>query len=157
MGRPRKIDKKRTAELCDLLTRGVPQATAARMVGISETALHNWKAHARKVLDAAGLEDSKQRGYTTRVADRDKPYVEFWESVENARAEAEVLMIDRVRQIAEGHGRDSLRAATWWLDRAHPDRWAQRQRVEVGGVEGGDVVIKIEYEPGDNEKEMPAA
>ena len=154
MARPTKLNKPLIASLIAHLKRGVPQRTACLLVGLSESGLHKWKNHANTVLAKHEIDGSSHPKYAETIPKRDQPFVEFMESVESARAEAEVRMIEIVRKHAVA---GDVKAAQWWLDRAYPERWAARQRLEVVGADDGPVTIRVEYEPGDDEKEMPAA
>ncbi len=152
MPRPRKITAARRKRIAEHLRKSVPQETACRLEGVSTTAYYAWRARGRKA-------DDEANGVKARISKADLPYVEFWEVTEKARAEAEQTMIGHVRVIARYADKDAdrLRAATFMLDRMYPDRWAQRKLIELGGVEGGPVEIKIEYEPGERDDEEDAA
>ncbi len=152
MARPRKITVARRKRIAVHLRRNKPQETACRLEGVSPATYYEWRAHGRKALEAAN-------GIKARLVKADLPYVEFLEVTENARAEAEQSMIDLVRQIARDGEKDAdrLRAATFMLDRMYPDRWAQRKHLEVTGAQEGPIEIRVEYEPGDIEREEDAA
>ncbi len=152
MARPRKITVARRKRIAVHLRNSTPQETACRLEGVSTTAYYAWRARGRKA-------DDKANGIKARIPKADFPYVEFWEVTEKARAEAEQTMIGHVRAIAafaEKEG-DRLRAATFMLDRMYPDRWAQRKHLEVTGAQEGPIEIRVEYEPGDIEREEDAA
>ena len=102
---------------------------AAQLAGISETTLYRW-------LDAG-------REAKTGV------YREFWEAVEQAKAQAEAKYLTAVRMIAhDAKHRDRLRAATWWLERRHAGRYSPTQITKLEGEIG---VRRIASEMTDDE------
>lgn len=130
---PKKIDK-----LCELLEQGVPQVAAAPAAGISIASLTGWKTRGRKAQEHIDSGGKARKG--------EAPYLEFLGRVEAARSKAETRFTLYVtRAAADG----DVRAAMWWLDRARPERWAQRQRHEVTGSDGE--AIRIELVWGDPE------
>lgn len=168
MPRPGILTPALTEEIVAHLKRCVPQDTAARYVGISPAAFYKWKARGTLALetatalwentplppfdpaDPASHESREAPGAIDFAPAEERIYIEFVESVEAARAEAEVRMVEVVRKAAvEG----DVKAAQWWLDRAYPERWAQRQRLELTGAQDGPINILVEYEPGDLTKE----
>ena len=119
-------------ELCELLKEGIPQSAAAPSVGISRGTLQSWKARGRAARENSIGGDS--------IEPSEALYLDFLDRVEAARAAAEITMTRYVTKTAAG---GDVRAAMWWLDRARPERWAQRHRHEVTDSDGEDVRIKL--------------
>ena len=69
-------------------------------------------------------------------------YVEFFEALEKAEADAEVFDIALIRQAAQG---GSWQAAAWIRERKAPDRWGRKDasKVEVTGPDGGPIDMKV--------------
>lgn len=57
------------------------------------------------------------------VPEAERPYVEFAEAVEKARAEAVVFNLALIRQAAQG---GSWQAAAWYLERTRPEQYGRR-------------------------------
>ena len=147
VGRPTKaLDDNLRDQILNLIRLGVPQEVAARRFNLAPSTLFRWLKQGRDALDALDVDYPTAAQITDPVK---RIYAEFSEAVDAARAEAEVDMTLLVRRAAV----TDVKAAMWWLDRAHPERWAQRQTTRLEGADGGDVTIKIEW-PGDKpEKE----
>jgi hypothetical protein len=138
IGRPPDLSRDEVQDkvemLCDLLKRGVPQVAACGVAGIPVSTLHSWKKRAREAIE--DIPKGKE------PAPDEAPFIDFLDRVEGARAEAEVRYSQMVFNAAQG---GNVQAAMWWLDRAHPERWAQRQRVEVTGEDGEDLTIVLKF------------
>lgn len=78
---------------------------AAQLAGISESTLYSWLEKGR-----AGGGDC---------------YQDFLEKTTRAKAEAEAKLIKNIRI----NSADDWRAAAWILERRHPSRWANAQRI----------------------------
>ena len=133
-GRPRLLEEHPDLvdRLCDLLEQGVPQSAAAPSVGIHRQTLQLWKKRGR-----AAAETAETGG---RVPKTEQVYLDFLSRIEESRNKAETRMTLYVSRAAAG---GDVRAAMWWLDRARPERWAQRQRHEVTGGDGEAVRIEL--------------
>jgi len=134
MSRPGKLTQERQDRICGMLRNGIAQDAAALANGITPRTLHNWKARGQDALDAAADDDAADAS----LPEDDQPYVQFLRAVEKARGEAEAAMTMLVSRAAQS----DPKWAAWWLDRAHPERWAQRQQVTV--AQEGEVRIRLE-------------
>lgn len=101
MTRPTKLNDQIKEKIVQRIRAGNTLDTAARSAGISESTFHRW---IRKGKD-------QERG----------PYREFYEDVQQARADAEARHVAQIAEAAKGN----WRAAAWWLERNFPDKWAQ--------------------------------
>lgn len=124
MARPTKLDKELQDRFIAAIQAGNDKKVAAQMVGIGETTLYRWLS-----------EGSKE--------DADQEFREFRELVIRAEAQAEVSKVAQVT-IAVNNG--EWKAATWWLERKHPERWAQTQRIqtEISGPNGGPIKLSVD-------------
>ncbi len=124
-GRRSKLTAERQVKICALIRAGNYAFVAAEVAGISQTTFFRWCEYGRK---------AQKEG-------RRSKYREFWEAVETAASEAEVLFVEQNRKAAaEG----DVQAAQWWLMHRFPDRWGlQQSRQEQTGKEGGPIVIKV--------------
>lgn len=104
---------------------------AAQSAGVAVATVYNWLARGEEHRDSNG-----------KTPAREKPYVEFLEAVEKARADAVVANLALVRKAAQ---RGSWQAAAWWLERTRPDKFGRRDRheVDVSGKTESKVTIEI--------------
>jgi hypothetical protein len=123
-GRKSKLDKDRQDKLLKAIRVGNDKKVACALAGISEATLYRW------------LEQSREKNASEQLR-------EFRESFERVEAEAEVLKVSRIAQAAD-NGR--WQAAAWWLERKHPDRWAQQTKIkaELSGPDGAPITISVE-------------
>lgn len=119
MGRPTKLTPEVQDRIIQALKAGNYVETAAEYAGIGKTTFYRW------------MEQGKQasRGI----------YREFRDAVMRARAEAEARNVAIIQKAAP----DDWRAAAWWLERAFPDRWGPRQKLEHSGPEGGPIPAEV--------------
>jgi hypothetical protein len=117
-------DQEIVDEVLDNVKAGNTQAVAAQAAGIAPATFYNWQRRAE-------IE-------RTRIAqgfppiEREAPYVEFLERLEQAEGQAEAGMVAEVRADPSG--------ARWILPRRWPQRWSQTSRqaiqVAVQGARG---------------------
>ncbi len=130
---------KLTPELLDRLEKALAAGnyveTACSYVGISHSVFYHWLAEAKK---------PKAR----------KIYLEFLDTIERARAVAEIRNVQIVQAAAQGRPGNpqtgetekdpDWRAATWFLERAYPRKWGRHERVELSGTEGGPINVSVD-------------
>jgi hypothetical protein len=108
---PAKLTPDRTAAICDLLRQGVPQRIAARSCGVSVSTMFRWKQLGREALEAGG-----------EIEPLDRPFVEFYDAVEQATTDAKRAYSLLVQKAAID--RDVTQAQEW-LERStahrHPE------------------------------------
>ena len=100
-GRPTKLTDALSARIILTIRAGNYLETAAAVNGIGESTLHSWLEKGR-------------RGR--------RPYVEFLESVEKARAASEAAALKVIKDAMP----ENWQAAAWYLERSRPDRWGKR-------------------------------
>lgn len=99
-------------------------------------------------IEYATMREWVQRGEGTHPTRRNAPeYAEFAEAVTQAIAQAEVTLVKRVNDATK----DDWRAATWMLERRHPERWANTQRIQI------EVQKELERTLDQLEKQLPPA
>lgn len=119
--RPTKLNEDVTHRVTALLRNGNYIATACQVAGISVQSYYAWTER--------GEADTEQ-GHATVFA-------EFAEACARARGEGEALLLQTIRQAAQGTERrpGDWRAAAWILERTAPDKFGQRQEVKhTGGL-----------------------
>ena len=119
MGRPTKLTPEVQDRIIQALKAGNYVETAAEYAGIGKTTFYRWMEQGAKA----------SRGI----------YREFRDAVTRARAEAEARNVAIIQKAAP----DDWRAAAWWLERAFPDRWGPRQKLEHSGPDGAPIAAEV--------------
>lgn len=110
--RKKGITKEKIDKIVKCISLGNYATTAAMYVGISETAFYNWIRRGRN-----GNPDDPA----------DELYIELYERVNVARAEAE---INDIEIITEGAKTD-WRAAAWRLARRNAGKWSEESKGDI--------------------------
>ena len=106
-GRPTKLTKEIINEICQLLRAGSYIETACNFVGLHKDTYYRW-----------AKEGARAKGGIKKI---------FSDSVKKAIAEAEIRDLEEIRK------NDSWQSKAWRLERRFPDRWGNRQKVELSG------------------------
>jgi len=106
MAKPSKLNKDRKERLLESIAAGNYLKVACAYAGISYSTYRNWMVQGEQ---------------TTKGQ-----YRKFFEEVNEAIAEAEVVSVARIKK---AENRD-WRAAAWLLERRHPERWANTHRIQ---------------------------
>lgn len=105
---------------------------AAEHAGVAESTVYAWIARGQEhAYDLTkGIES---------VPKAERPYVEFAEAVEKARASAVVFNLAMIRRAAIA---GDWKAAAWWLERTRPGQFGRQLRVDanVKGQKGPEAV-----------------
>ena len=104
------------------LETGLNMATSAKRVGLSANTVKTW------------LRMGRDGG------DVDPKYLDFAIRVDAAQAEGEGTMLERIRTAASQEG--DVKAAQWYLERLHPEKYGKQSRLEVTGADGEDLIPK---------------
>lgn len=123
-GRKSKLTPEVVEKITGAIKMGNDNKVAAALAGISEPTYYMW-------LDKAKEPNAR------------KVYVEFLESVEQAQAQAEAFAVAKVQKAAND---GKWQASTWWLERKHPKRWGQTNKIkqEISGVNGEPINISVD-------------
>jgi transposase len=112
MARKTKLDAVRQKKIVEALRDGNFVTTAANLAGVDDDTVHRWVKRGRE--EAA---EGQQTIYTRFVEDFDR-----------ATAEAESTHVAVLKAAARD---GEWRASSWWLERRFPDRWGDRQRIDL--------------------------
>lgn len=139
MARPTLLTPERTQKIAELIVAGNDAETAVVASGISTTTYYNWMARGRA--EIARMVDTNR----SKPKAAEAIFVEFVETIEKARAEAEARLVILVSKAAADP--KTWQAATWLLERREPKRWGRINRTEITGADGGaiqsETVVKV--------------
>jgi len=108
-----KLDESRHERLVNALAVGVFRTVAAEHAGIHRSTLYAWL----------------ERGEADWQAGKDTPHAKLHEAVLSAEASAE----HRCAELIQSAAKEDWRAAAWFLERRHQDRWGGKVAVEHSG------------------------
>ncbi len=120
-GRIPKIDGATVNRILTLLKVGNTNEIAAEAAGITKATFYNWMKRGRKAKLA--LEEDED----INVPDSELVYVDFFDSVKKAKAEAIASAVVNVRTAMP----TNWQAAMTFLERRDPDHWGRRDRLDV--------------------------
>lgn len=121
-GRPTKLTPQTQAKIVQAIVGGNDITVAAAYAGIHKAQFYRW------------LEKGEQQ--------QQGIYRAFRDAIEKAQADAETR---NVALIAKAAQEGTWTAAAWWLERKYPERWGRKERHEVTGKDGKDLVIRVVY------------
>ena len=119
LGRPTKLTAEVRAKVLDCLSVGAYAYTAAAAAGIAESTYYAWLDRGKAARDRIDAGES--------VHEDELEFLEFSESVTRVTAEAELRALQAVQDACL----TDWRAASWFLERRHPQRWRPVARVDV--------------------------
>lgn len=128
MSRPTLLTPERTEKIVALIAAGNFAETAALAAGISKQTYYNWLARGRVERERLTEKPS------LKPRTKEEPYLEFFDAVEKARAEAEARMVVLITKAAQEPR--TWQAAAWWLERVAPQKYGRVNRTELSGPEG---------------------
>ncbi len=134
-GRPSKLTPALLTRLLALVRDGVPIDVAVAAVGVHRATFFSWAKRGREA-------SAKAKGGEALDAE-ERRYAAFAEDLEEARAQAEATAVGVVRTAMSS----SWQAATWYLERAHPQRWGRRraepETPPQPAVDSGDTIVQL--------------
>jgi hypothetical protein len=84
--------------------------------------------HLEPACNLAGIDYSTFRNWMRKGEQVSKgEYFDFFQEVTRAIAQAEAVLLGRVKRASE----EDWRAATWILERRYSDRWSNKQRIQI--------------------------
>lgn len=117
MARPSKLTPEVLSTVSSYLAVGSTLEVAASAAGVGTRTLERWLQRARELVDR--VEQHR------RVESRDRVYLELMEAITTREAEAEVKALATIQKSALG---GDWRAAAWYLEKRHPDKYGVRRR-----------------------------
>lgn len=118
------------SKMMDALRSGNYMETAAQYAGVYPRTAFGWMEKGRAALELSPEQwDSRQ-----------KLYVQFVTSVEEAQAQAETRNVALIQQAAT----ESWQAAAWWLERSRPRHYGRYYRHEITGDQDSPIKVSVE-------------
>jgi hypothetical protein len=111
LGRPTKLTPGVRAKVLDCLSVGAYAYTAAAAAGIAESTYYAWLDRGKAARDRIDAGES--------VHEDELEFLEFSESVTRVTAQVELRALQAVQDACL----TDWRAASWFLERRHPQRW----------------------------------
>lgn len=152
--RPRRLSPTILTELVKVLVDGNYISTACQYVGIAESTYYDWRERGQREVERLDIQDLDGEAMANEACCGDAfealarcpesfdpkewVFVVFKYQTERARARAEVGSLKLIRDAAD----TSWRAAAWYLERTHPERYGLRQSVNLAGSPGSPVEVK---------------
>lgn len=124
-----KLNKTLTKKMCKCIEEGNYISTACKLVGIERHTHYDWMKYGKKGI---------------------KPFKDYYDAVNEAKARAEANMVEVVHDSAILD--KNIGAAQWWLARMHPERWAKKDRVEAK-VDTSQKIEIVTVSPSNDESE----
>ncbi|MGH8543148.1 MAG: hypothetical protein ACREX3_05845 [Gammaproteobacteria bacterium] len=121
IGRPTKLNKAVAAKILKELERGAPIEAAGPLAGIGRRTFYDWMYRGARAL--AAEEAGKE------VPEEEKPFMEFYTAVEEARSEWETRQLEGIEEAGKS-GPQYWTARAWLLERRMPEKYALKARVE---------------------------
>lgn len=118
-GRRSTLTPEKFERIIGLIRNGNYQTTAAAAAGVPIRTFFKWIERGKRAADY--YEEDKW------VEPSEELYYNLYKAVEQARAEAEASNVLIIRNEAN----KTWQAAAWMLERAHPDRWGRRDKVDA--------------------------
>lgn len=123
----KKLDAALIEKAHKLVSEGHYAIVVCAYLGIGETTYYRWIEKAK--------EDVKQNKISI--------YREFWESVKEAEAKAEMR---HLQTIAKAATEGNWQASAWFLKTKHRDRWSERQEVTLQGDPDKPLEIRTSWQ-----------
>jgi hypothetical protein len=111
---------------------GVSLEAAAHYASIHPATLFRYMERGREE------RDSRENG--NRPNKPAQVYLDVLETVERARAQAEVRNVAIINNAAAN---GTWQAAAWWLERTMPQKYGRRLQTEVSGPDGGAIDVSV--------------
>lgn len=122
-----KLNKELIEKAHILISEGHYAVVVCAYLGIGETTYYRWIEKAK--------EDISNNKKTI--------YRDFWESVNEAEAKAEMRHLQNIAKAATD---GTWQASAWMLERKHRNRWSTKQEVQLSGDEEKPVRVKLKWD-----------
>lgn len=110
------VDEQKTKVLLDALRGGADINTAAQFAGLNYGTVFRWVER--------GQHENERREAGFPPREEESPYLDLWQAMRKARAEA---VVRNVAQIQKAANQGEWKAAAWWLERTVPEFYAKQR------------------------------
>jgi hypothetical protein len=124
------IDDPQVKQLLSALQAGNFVEDACDFAGIAKSTVYRW-------LDR-GLQESDSIAAGEKPNKNERVYLELWDAIKSARAEAKVRNVAIIQNAAKN---GTWQAAAWWLERTAPQQYGRRLSAEISGEDGGAIKV----------------
>lgn len=114
-------------KICKAIADGNYIETACQLSGISKETYYRWIKYAEG-------EEAPEWGGDKEI------YCNFYDAIKKAESEAEAFFLSQIKRAAPR----SWQAAAWYCERKMPDKYGQRQRMDLNVT--GDIKITLDKE-----------
>lgn len=128
LGRPRLLNPETQQTIVAALRTGATIRDAAALAGLSEQAVHSWRARGQQALEDAGYLPGQSLDADEALAaipETERAFVEFSWSLASVAAERKVAWLSKVNRA------NDWRAQAWLLKHYHPEEFGDRLDVGV--------------------------
>jgi len=131
VGQPTKLTPERHDRIVNGIRQGNYISVSAEYGGVSYATVNNW-------MNRGEAEQARLSYPNVKPLKREAIYLQFFEDVTRARAEAELRNVLLIQTAA----REDWRAAAWYLEHSFTERWGSKQKIEHTGAGGGPIQVE---------------
>jgi hypothetical protein len=139
----------------ETIRKGVSYTATAKLLGLSEGALWNWRKRGEKVIEEQVPEGQEVNESFFPGHDNNSQYAKFAIAIRKAEAESEAALLEKVLRYSEQKG--DWRGPMMVLERRFPERWGKSIMREVDhspeGVTEDTLKIMVSICQGNDELE----
>lgn len=133
------VDEAKVRVLIDALRGGSDLNTAAQFAGLNYGTVFRWIER--------GQRENERIEYGEPARPEETPYLDLWQAMRKARAEA---VVRNVAQIQKAANQGEWKAAAWWLERTVPEVYA-KQRLQSDQACSDPVLPTSDASPDESE------
>lgn len=123
----KKLDAALIEKAHKLISEGHYAVVVCSYLGISEAIYYKWIQKAKE-----DLSNNKK-----------SIYIEFFESIKEAEAKAEMRHLQNITKAAiDG----TWQASAWFLERKHKDKWSNKQEVQLSGDDDKPIKVRLKWD-----------
>lgn len=141
-GRPTKLTEERSDSICEALKDALPLDSAARYAGVSVRAVQLWLKRGEDELARINAAFEEDPDAEPEIDPAHEIYVKFALNAREAQSKAEHGLLKQIRTAAMLN----WKAAAWLLSKLYPDRYTDKERVELSGPDGNPIEMQSKHD-----------
>ena len=122
-----KLNKELIEKAHRLISEGHYAVVVCTYLGIDESTFYKWINKAKQDIEA----------------NKKSIYVEFFQSINEAEAKAEMR---HLQNIAKSANDGTWQASAWLLERKHKNRWSNKQEIQLSGDEEKPLKVNLKWD-----------